>query len=147
MSELFSAFGIEWNLLLAQAVNFGIVLAALTYFLYKPVMKILAERQEKIAAGLRDAEVAAQAVAETEGKRTEILGQAEREAEGLLGRAVAEGKDERARIVKSAQDRSDAMLADARAEAAELQRRALAETEKDVTRLAILAAEKILQKK
>lgn len=147
MAELFSAFGIEWNLLLAQAVNFGIVLGALTFFLYKPVMKILAERQEKIAAGLRDAEAAAKAVAETEGKRAEILGTAEREAEGLLGRAVVEGKDERARIVKSAQDRSDAMLADARAEAAELQRRALAETEKDVTRLAILAAEKILQKK
>lgn len=147
MAELFSAFGIEWELLLAQAVNFGIVLAALTYFLYKPVLKILAEREEKIAAGLRDAETAAKAVAETEAKRAEVLNKAEREAEGLLARAVTEGKDERTRIVKAAQDRSDGMLSDARAEALELQRRALAETEKDVTRLAILAAEKILQKK
>ena len=38
MNELFAAFGIDWKLLLAQGVNFGIVLVALWYFLYRPVM-------------------------------------------------------------------------------------------------------------
>ncbi len=146
MSQLLTVFGIEWKMLVIETINFLILLGGLSYFLYKPVMKVLRERSEKIAEGLRNAEAAAKAVAETEEKRTGILTQAERAAEDLLGRAVIEGKDERAKIVKLAQDRSDTMLADARAEAVELQRRALAETEKDVTRLAILAAEKILRK-
>jgi len=56
MSELFSAFGVNWKLLLIQAVNFGLLLAALTYFLYKPILKIIDERREKVAEGVRTAE-------------------------------------------------------------------------------------------
>ena len=55
MSELFSAFGVKWTLLSAQMVNFTIVLVALWYFLYKPVLAILAKRQELVTKGVADA--------------------------------------------------------------------------------------------
>ena len=58
MAELFAAFGIDWKLLLAQSVNFLIVFGGLTYFLYKPLMRALAAREEKIAKGVKDAEEA-----------------------------------------------------------------------------------------
>ena len=46
MQELFSAFGVNWKLLIAQAVNFGIVLVALRYFLYTPVLEMLEKRRQ-----------------------------------------------------------------------------------------------------
>lgn len=146
MGELFATFGLDVRLLVIQAVNFGITLVILWYFLYRPLLRIIGERKEKIAKGVRDAEAAAFAVTEIEEKRTSMLSAIEREAQGLVERATLEGKDERAKIIKTAQERSDAILADAKAEAVEMQRRALAESEKEMTRLAVLAAEKILRK-
>ncbi|MES2135131.1 MAG: F0F1 ATP synthase subunit B [Patescibacteria group bacterium] len=146
MGELFDTFGIDVRLLIIQAVNFGITLVVLWYFLYRPLLRVIGERKEKIAKGIVDAEAAETLRTETEGARAGVLSQAERDAQGLVERATLEGKDERAKIIKTAQDRSDAMLADAKKESIEMQRRALAESEKEMTRLAILAAEKILRK-
>jgi len=145
MAQLFATFGVNVNLLVIQAVNFGITLAVLAYFLFRPLMKILGERKEKIAKGVADADAAAQTKKETENARSGIISGAEREAEKIVNAAVVEGKDERSHIVKSAQERSDSLLADARTQAEELQRRALAESQKDVARMAVLAAEKILK--
>ncbi|TAJ14386.1 ATP synthase F0 subunit B [Patescibacteria group bacterium] len=144
MGELFSTFGLDVRLLVIQSVNFGITLLVLWYFLYRPLLKIMAERKEKIAKGVQDAEEAERTRKSTEDARSGILTSAEQEAANLMDRAVGEGKDERAKIVKMAQERSDALVADARAEALELQRKALQDSEKEVTRMAILAAEKIL---
>lgn len=44
--------GIQLPLLLAQVANFAILVFILTKFLYKPVLKKLEERRQKIAAGL-----------------------------------------------------------------------------------------------
>lgn len=146
MGELFHAFGIEWQVLLAQAVNFGIVLAALTYFLYKPILKLLSERQEKIAKGVRDAEEAAEERGRIESEKAGIISGAQKEAESIVGRAVVEGKEERETIVGNAQVRADSIVKDAEAQAAEMKRGALAESEAEIARVAVLAAEKILRK-
>lgn len=144
MGELFSTFGLDVRLLVIQSINFGITLLVLWYFLYRPLLKIMAERKEKVAKGVHDAEEAEKVRKATEDARSGILTSAEQEAVNLMDRAVGEGKDERAKIIKMAQERSDALVADARAEALELQRKALKDSEKEVTRMAILAAEKIL---
>jgi F-type H+-transporting ATPase subunit b len=145
MESLFAAFGIEWKLLLAQGVNFLILIAGLTYFLYKPVMKMLAERAEKIARGVADAEDAAKTKAAIESERADIVAAANHDATLIVSRAEDEGKRERGDIVKAAQERSDSMLRDARAQAAELERQALLKSEKEIARAAVLAAEKILR--
>lgn len=146
MGELFAAFGIEWQLLLAQAVNFGIVLLALTYFLYKPVLKILKEREEKIAKGVDDARAVAEVRATTEAEKSGIIAAAEKDAEAIVERGAEEGKKERAAIVKAAQSRAETTLRDAELQAIEARQRAIKESEKEIARTAILAAEKILQK-
>lgn len=146
MEQVFAAFGIEWQLLLAQAVNFAIVLVALTYFLYKPLMKMLGERQEKIAQGIKDAEAAAAARVATDAEKAGILAVAEAEAQEVAARATAEGKSEREKLVRSGEERAEAILKDAEAQAEEARRRALAESESEIARAAVLAAEKILRK-
>src|SRR3989304_6007424 len=45
--ELFGKLGIEWKLLLAQGLNFILLLIILRKFLYKPILKMLDERRSK----------------------------------------------------------------------------------------------------
>ena len=58
MNALLDQLGIDWKLFLSQAVNFFILLGVLTFFVYKPLMKVLKERTQKIKTGLEKAEEA-----------------------------------------------------------------------------------------
>jgi F-type H+-transporting ATPase subunit b len=58
MSNIFDQLGINWQLLLSQAVNFFLLLIILTIFVYKPLLKVIKKRQEKIQEGLQKAEEA-----------------------------------------------------------------------------------------
>ncbi len=145
MESLFSAFGIEWKLLLAQGVNFLILVGGLTYLLYHPVMKMLDERKALIAKGVDDAEAATRVKTEIESERTSRIATAETQANEIVVRAETDGKEKRAEIVHAAQERSEQIVADARAQALELEREALKKSEKEIARVAVLAAEKILK--
>ena len=147
MEQFLEAFGIDWKLLIAQAVNFGVLLFVLTYFLYKPVLKTLDERKQKIAQGVEDAEAAEKKLAEADSVVSERLQGAESEAESIVASARDTAGSERNRIVKEAEARADAIAADAEARAAEAQAKALRESEKEIARLAILAAAKTINEK
>ena len=58
MSDILNQLGIDWKLFLSQLVNFFLILVILTVFVYKPVLKIIKERNKKIKEGLDKAEEA-----------------------------------------------------------------------------------------
>ena len=145
MEQIVSTFGIDWKLLIAQSVNFVVLLVALSYFLYKPVLGMLEKRETMLKKQVEDSEAATTAREATESERSGIIAAAEAAAQELTARAAAEGKRERESIVKAAQDRAEAALKDADAQAKEAKRRAIAESEKEIARAAVLAAEKILK--
>ncbi len=147
MSELFAAFGVEWKLLLVQAVNFVVLLSVLTYLLYKPILKVIDDRQQKIADGVRDAEAAARSLAEAKTTSDSMKGEAGREAEGIIATARVRAEERGVEIVQSAEARAAATLKDAAERAEEAQREALKKSEKEIARAAVLAAEKILRQK
>jgi len=144
MDQLFATFGIDWRLLLIQAVNFGILLGALTYFLYKPLIKIIDERRAKIAEGVRAAEAADQRLAAAKAESDEIVGQGVREAESLVAAARTRADEKGAEIVRNAEAKAEAVLKEAQARAEESKRLAMQESEKEIAKAALLAAEKIL---
>ena len=83
------ALGITPTLLIAQIVNFGILVFLLRQFLYTPILNMLAQRKEKIAQSMKDAERVNAAAREAEaGKREaeERALRAERELEELKRR-------------------------------------------------------------
>lgn len=147
MDQLFATFGIDWRLLLIQAVNFGLLLTALTYFLYRPLMKMIDERRAKIAQGVEAAEAADQRLAAAKAQSDEIVGAGAREAESLVAAARTRADEKGAEIVKGAQEKAEAVLKDAQARAEESKRLAMQESEKEIAKAALLAAEKILAAK
>ncbi len=77
MNSFISQFGIDWKLFLSQLVNFIIILAVLTFFVYKPVLKTLKDRNKKIKEGLDKAEEAGVRL-----KEVDVIGKAKiKEAE------------------------------------------------------------------
>jgi len=147
MSELFAAFGLNWKLLLIQALNFSILLLVLWRFLYIPVLKMIEERRERIADGIQKAEAADRKLmdADTEGKG--IVASASKDAEGIVAGARSRAESQADEITEKAQERADQMIADASMRAEEARRQALAAGEKEIARAAMLAAEKILKQK
>ena len=73
MEQLISAFGIDVKLITIQIINFVVLAGLLSYFLYKPVLKILDEREEKIKQGIADAEEAAVAKASAVSEKQALL--------------------------------------------------------------------------
>jgi F-type H+-transporting ATPase subunit b len=146
MQALFSAFGIDWHLLIAQAVNFAVLFVVLTYLLYKPVLKVLSERRAKVAQGVHDAEAAAELLANADSQAAEKVQVAEPEAQTIVASARDEAGTEKARLLKEAEERAASIAADAEARAKETAARTLRESEKEIARLAILAAGKAMAK-
>ena len=145
MEQLFDAFGIDGKLLIAQLINFGVLFVALTWLLYKPVMKTLDERRSKIAQGVEDAEAATQKLAIADEEASKVVHGAETEAEGIVANAREAANTEKARIMKEADARAAQVAIDADLRAKEAAAQALKESEKEVARLAVLAAEKVLR--
>jgi F-type H+-transporting ATPase subunit b len=147
MSALLSTFGVDWHLLFAQMVNFGILVAALTYLLYKPVMNMVHERERVVAKGVEDAEEAARQLTKAEHDVKDKLTVAEREASNIVDVARKSAGDERNRIVKEAEARAAQVDKDAHARAEEVAAKSLRDSEKEIARLAMLAAAKVMAEK
>lgn len=147
MEQLIEAFGIDVKLITVQIINFVILLAALSYFLYKPLLKLLADREASIKQGIDDAEAAAKAKAEADKEKQQILTAAHSEAAEVNNRAKVAADDRAGEIVKGAEEKSAAMLVDAERKGEELKVKAQKESEAEIAKLAVLAAEKVLREK
>ncbi len=145
MGELFAAFGINWKLLVIQTVNFGLLLLILWKYLYTPVVKILDERRGKITESVAKAEAADRRLAEADMEGKTLVATAGKEAEVLVAAGRSRAESQASEILKNTQAKADALIADAAARAEEAKRQALLASEKEITRAAMLAAEKILK--
>ncbi len=113
--ELLKEFRVEPMLLLAQIVNFGILLFILKRFLYKPILKVLEERKRKIEVSIKQTEdiqnkfdEAAKKSAELINKgcdeASRIIDEAKEEAKALAMQIQAETKQSVADTIKKTQD-------------------------------------------
>jgi F-type H+-transporting ATPase subunit b len=145
MEQLLHAFGIDLRLITIQIINFVVLAGILSYLLYKPVLKMLNDREEKIKQGIADAEAAAVANASAQEKKQEILAAAQKTAEEMDARAKAHAKESEERILAQAQVKASELVKGAEEKGALLKEQALKESEAEIAKLAILAAEKILK--
>ncbi len=145
MEQIIHAFGIDGRLILIQIINFGILMAALGYFLYNPILNVLKSREEKIAEGVADAEAAALARINAEAEKQDILTKAHEEAHAVVLRATDAAVAESGVLIKDAEHKAAAALAEAAVKAKQLTDEATRQAEAEIAKTALLAAEKILR--
>lgn len=88
MGEIVNQFGIQPIFLAAQVVNFLLLLFILKKILYKPLLKVLDERRQKIAESLKNAEEIENKLAKTEEDREKKLEVATKEAKKIIEEAT-----------------------------------------------------------
>ncbi|MBC7836573.1 ATP synthase F0 subunit B [Acetobacteraceae bacterium] len=142
MEAILTTFGIDWRLLLVQGVNFGILLAGLTYFLYTPIMKMLEERRALVSKGVDDAARAEEELKNIEQSRATRLAEAGREADNVLANARSAANEKEREIVGRAENAAATALSEAEAQAKEAKARAIAESKEEVAKLIVLGMQK-----
>ena len=147
MEEILVAFGIDWRLISIQIFNFVALVLVLWYFLYQPVLKILNERQKKIEQGVKNAENAEAALKNADEEKVKIVSKAHAEAGEIVDRAKKHAEEKGTVIVSDAQNKADRIMSDAKDKGEELKAQAKEESEAEIAKVAVLAAEKVLNKK
>ncbi len=146
MEVLMNTLGISWDKLIGQIIGFGIVLFVLQKFGFKPVLAMLAQRREKIAEGIANADKMKIELAHAQAKAQEIIDQAEKQAQ----KHIEEAREAATRILneqtQKAIAQAEAIIKQAH-EATALDRdRMQAELKKEIGRLVVETTAKVLSK-
>jgi F-type H+-transporting ATPase subunit b len=136
--------GINLGFLLFQIFNFAVLAVLLGMWAYKPIVRGLENRRQKIAQGQEDARVAAEARANAEQEAAKIVA----EAQGKAAQTIREATERAEAAAKDVRAAAEAENAKARASAlAEVEgerNRMLGDLRGQVAALAIAAAQKLI---
>ncbi|MEK7632067.1 MAG: F0F1 ATP synthase subunit B [Patescibacteria group bacterium] len=146
MEELVKKFGLDLGLLIAQILNFGVVLFVLWKFAYKPVLKVLRERQEKISQSLDDAKAVSEKLAEAEKLKQEKILEARREAQTIMEGVEKESERYRQQRLQEIDTELTTMRQHARNEIAAEKTQALTEAKTELVNLIMSATQKVVPK-
>jgi len=136
--------GINLGFLLFQIFNFSVLAILLYAFAYKPIVKMLEKRKEKIAQTDEDARVAAEARANAEQEAAKIIAEAQAKSAHIVNEATDRAEqavlEVKAEAEKEIVKEREATLADV----AEERNRMLSDLRGQVAALAIAAAQKLI---
>jgi len=137
MGETLQTLGIQWPKLIAQVINFAIVMFVLWKWAYKPVLKMLELRRDKVAESITNADKIKAELAATEAKRLEVLNQANDQANKLIEEARAAAARVQAQETQRAVAAAEQIVAKAREATAQDHARMLIELKREVGRLVV----------
>lgn len=132
--------------LIFQIINFVVLVAILARFAYKPLLKVLEERREKISS---DLDSAAKNRAEAEKLKADYekqLQNARAEAQAIIDKAVKQADKEAQAQLDAIRAQIDREKQVAQAEIKNEREAAIKEMRNEVVNLSMAVAEKLLQK-
>ena len=136
--------GISLGYFIFQVLNFGVLAVLMYAFAYKPIVKMLEDRKQKIAEGMENAQVAAEARANAEKEAEKVIA----EAQAKAGKVVSEATERAEVAARQVKVEADAEIAKERAAAlaeSGLERdRILADVRGQVAALAMAATQKLV---
>jgi len=145
--DIFQAFGLDIKLLAANLVNFLILVAILHKFAYRPILKFVKDRQEKIEKGIKEAELATKKLSEAVEKKKEILSDAHKEAQEVIKKAkdqaIAQSRD----LVKKTKQETAQIVEKAKKDILLEKEISILSEKKEITSAIMAALEKILSEK
>jgi len=100
---LIQALGIDGRILLAQFLNFAVLVFVLWRFAYKPIFNVLEKRRLKIEKGLDDADNAAKSLLLTEEENKQLLIKARQEANVIIEAAQKQADERQQEVVTKAE--------------------------------------------
>ena len=137
--------GVNLPSLVAYLVNFILLLGILGVFAYKPLMRMLDERTERIRESLEAADLARQEAATAQEAIQEQITEARREGQRIMDQTREAAERFRTEEMEKARQESDAFVERAKADIARERDTALQEVRASFGDLAITAAERVIR--
>ena len=143
---MLDALGISLPKLIFTIVNFAILLFILAKFLYKPFLNILRTRRESIRSALENAEMTNRKADEKMASYERKIAGAEEEGREIIRNSNRRAKEQAAAIIEEANEEAAQILEKARLEIEREKQHAAADMREQVGSLALLVAEKIMER-
>ena len=147
MLSVIEQFGINGKLVLAEAVNFLVVLGILYYFVFRKVATFLDERNKTIQTGVENAQKAEETLAGAELEKAQILTDAEKEASQNISESVTKAKERESEILSSANDKAGEILEESKKRGEAEKQSIIDSSSEEIAKMITLGAEKVLKGK
>lgn len=130
--------------LLAQIINFFILLFLLTKLAWKPLLAAIEERQARIANNIESAERDRAAAEQMKADYQSQMQQAKSDAQAIVDKAMKLAEDAKTEIIASAREEHARLLAAAQEQIARERQQALEDIRNEVVVLSLAAATKVI---
>ena len=147
MESIISTFHIDWKIIIAQAVNFGVVFLVLYIFALKPLSKLMAERSERIAKGVDDAKTNSVLLEKTRQEYENALAQARVEANKIFQEGKREAEAKRVVMLEEAKKEVSATIENGKKMLEAEKTKMVGEAKNEIINLAMQATEKLMKSK
>ncbi len=144
--KLLSALGIDIAVLISQMVNYAILLVALTVLLYRPLLKLIDERRDRIAKSIEDSKKIEQQLKEMEASRKAAMKELDAKSSALLADAKKQADQSRSEMMKAAEQEVAGLLERGKKQLEDEKRSMVAALEKTVAKAGVTLASKILER-
>lgn len=124
--------------------NFIAVFLVLKHFLFKPVMKIIQDRQDEIDHIYEDADKAKESAEALQAEYQQKLQAATQTSEQIVKEAILRGQNKEEEIVRQAKNEASAILDKAAADIFQEKKKALNEAKDEISNMAMAIAEKVV---
>jgi F-type H+-transporting ATPase subunit b len=138
------ALGINLGYLISQIVNFTLLAVLLYFVAYKPILRMLDQRSERIKQGLEDAELASRRAAEMEQEFEQRLAEARKEGQEIIAQATQMSEKARQEILEMAREEARAQVEKAKEEISRERELAMSELRQQVADLSLNISEKVI---
>jgi len=138
--------GINLPVLVTQVVTFVILLVLLRFVAYKPLMRMLDERSQKVKESMEQAEAVKEQSANAEEEVRKQLVEANREGQERITKAVKAGEEVKQKAQEDAKKEAETLLNRARSEIQRERDDAIGEVRREFADLTVLAAGKVIEK-
>ena len=138
--------GVHLPSLLVYLVNFLLVLGLLFAFAYKPILRLMDQRAERIKESLEASERAREEAASSQAAVEEQLVEARREAQRIMDQAREAAERYRAEEMERARAEAEAFVARAQSDIQRERDAAIEEVRSNFSDLAMTAAERVVRR-
>lgn len=145
-AEGIGALGINLPALLAQLINFGILLILFTWLFRRFLFPMLDERKKRIEEGLQASEESKERLAQTEQEVAAEMSRARQEAQGIVTQAQQASARIQEEARAGARTESEQIIERARQEIQLERDAAISELRKEFADLTITAAERVIRR-
>jgi len=147
MDGIIEAFHLDIRLLIAQLINFTIVLLVLHKFVYKPLLKNMNDRTGKIEKGLEDAQTSQEELKKAEEMRDQKIKEAKLEANEILEKMQVLAEKNKDKVAKEAQEEAGKIIEKAKKEIESEKDKMIKEVRQEIGTVTGIALEKVLGEK